>query len=197
MKKGRLIFALTVCIGITVLLIIGDLFDMFSRLGINVPELNMDFISLVVTNAIVIILFIVAYHYVDKRNIKAMENKRELGMHLLQKTCDSCESMDNSLSVEIIKSFVVPKVDFNATKNQLVDNLKEAPFSFDDELMELFLDGTLTKAEFELYTELKSQYGIAINTRIAFFDAPNIQASADKKYQKALDEAKAYLSKGR
>lgn len=197
MKKSRLIIALTVCVVITSLLIIGDLFDVFSRLGINVPELNMDFISLVVTNAIVIILFIVAYHYVDKRNIKAMENKRELGLHLLQKTCDSCEAMDKSLSVEIIKQFVVPKVDFNATKNQLVDNLKEAPFSFDDQLMELFLDGTLTKAEFELYTELKSQYGIAINTRITFFDAPNIQASADERYQKALDKTKAYLSKGR
>lgn len=193
MKKERFVIALLSCIGISILLIVGDLFDVFSKIGINVPELNMDFISLVVTNAIVVILFIVAYHYVDKRSIKAMENKRELGLHLLKKTCDSCEAMDNSLSVEIIKQFVVPKVDFNATKNDLVDNLRNAPFSFDEQIMGLFSDGTLTKDEFDLYIELKSAYGIAINTRITFFDAPRVQESADKNYQKALKDLQSFL----
>lgn len=135
MKKGRLIFALTVCIGITALLIIGDIFDVFSKLGINVPELNMDFVSLVVTNAIVVILFIIAYHYVDKRSIKAMENKRELGLHLLKKTCHSCETMEKSLSVETIKQFILPKDDINEEKNEIIENLKSAPFSFDEQIM--------------------------------------------------------------
>ena len=130
MKKGRLILALTVYIGITVLLIIGDLFDVFSRLGINVPELNMDFVSIVISNAVVIILFIIAYHFVDKRNIKAMENKRELGLHLLEKSSTACEDYFNIMIPQIVSDFIVPKVDFNSTKNIIVENLQNAPFDF-------------------------------------------------------------------
>lgn len=195
MKKGRLILALTVYIGITVLLIIGDLFDVFSRLGINVPELNMDFVSIVISNAVVIILFIIAYHFVDKRNIKAMENKRELGLHLLEKSSTACEDYFNIMIPQIVSDFIVPKVDFNSTKNIIVENLQNAPFDFDEQLMELFLDGTLTKVEMDLYTELKSQYGKYISSRVTFYDKPTIYKISESNYKDALKNLKEYLDK--
>lgn len=195
MKKGRLIISLTVCIAITALLIIGDLFDVFSSWGINVPELNMDFVSIVLSNAVVIILFIIAYHFVDKRNIKALENKQELGLHLLKKAGDACEDYFNIMIPQIVSDFIVPKVDFNSTKNIIVENLQNAPFDFDEQLMELFLDGTLTKVEMDLYTELKSQYGKYILSRIAFYDNPTIYKISESKYKDALKNLKEYLDK--
>ena len=195
MKRSRLIIALTVCVVITALLIIGDLFDVFSRLGINVPELNMDFVSIVLSNAVVIILFIIAYHFVDKRNIKALENKQELGLHLLKKAGDACEDYFNIMIPQIVSDLIVPKVDFNSTKNKIVENLQNAPFDFDEQLMELFLDGTLTKVEMDLYTELKSQYGKYILSRITFYDKPTIYKISESKYKDALKNLKEYLDK--
>lgn len=195
MKKGRLIISLTVCIAITALLIIGDLFDVFSSWGINVPELNMDFVSIVLSNAVVIILFIIAYHFVDKRNIKALENKQEVGLHLLKKAGDACEDYFNIMIPQIVSDLIVPKVDFNSTKNKIVENLQNAPFDFDEQLMELFLDGTLTKEEMDLYTELKSQYGKYILSRITFYYKPTIYKISESKYKDALKNLKEYLDK--
>ena len=195
MKKGRLIIVLTVCIAITALLIIGDLFDVFSRWGINVPELNMDFVSIVLSNAVVIILFIIAYHFVDKRNIKALENKQELGLHLLNKAGDACEDYFNIMIPQIVSDLNVPKVDSNSTKNKIVENLQNAPFDFDEQLMELFLDGTLTKEEMDLYTELKSQYGKYILSRITFYNNPTIYKTLESKYKCALNNLKECLDK--
>ena len=195
MKRSRLILALTVCFGITALLIIGDLFDVFSRLGINVPELNMDFISIVLSNAVVIILFIIAYHYVDKRNLKTMDNKRELGLHLLEKAGTACEDYFKIMIPQIVSDLNVPKVDFDSTKNTIVENLQNAPFDFDEQLMELFLDGTMTKEEMVLYTELKSQYRKFILSRITFYNKPTIYTISESKYKDALKNLKEYLDK--
>ena len=187
MNKKRFTIVLVTCMILSIGIIISDYFDLPSRLGIKIDHINMDLLSIVISNAVVIILFLITFHFIDARNLKAEEkqllvidNKRAIGLHMLKKTCLNCQEEINILTPEVIKKYVIPKVDFNLPgDNELVKSLKNSPFTFEDQLNTLFIDGSLYGPELDMYDNLKRKYRDFITISITLFDVP----SETSKYQ--------------
>ena len=195
MNKKRFTIVLVTCMILSIGIIISDYFDLPSRLGIKIDHINMDLLSIVISNAVVIILFLITCHFIDARNLKAEEkqllvidNKRAIGLHMLEITCSNCKKEMDILSPEVIKKYIVPKIDFNAPGEELIiKNIKNSPFGFDEQLKSLFVDGSLYGPELDLYFNLKNRYEVFIGTSITFFDVPKLVSPVEQQCKIAID----------
>ena len=100
-----------------------------------IPEpntFNFEIASLIITNTIVIILFITTYLLIDSRNLIKEENKQCTAQILLTQSFAECYNSINVFTPEVIEKYVVPKCNFNQTSNQdpVITRLKSSNFTF-------------------------------------------------------------------
>lgn len=196
MNKKRFTIILVACLIVSLCIVISDYYDFPSRLGIMIDHINMNLLTLVVSNAIVIILFLITFHFIDARNLKAeernlhiLDNKRTIGLHMIEKTCMNCKEEMKILTPEIVAQCIVPKVDFDTAGNSIiVKNIKSAPFIFDEQLKSLFVDGSLLDSELDLYLNAKNDYEIFVGASVTFFDAQNLVIQAKQKCELAIEK---------
>lgn len=70
-----LIFAISYFL-ISIILVFLDYFNVFSTLGFRMGNINWDFTGMVITNVIVVLLFVITYETLDKRSAEKENNKR-------------------------------------------------------------------------------------------------------------------------
>lgn len=199
MKKKviRCIPYICCCISIVVFLL--DVLNLPSHLGIEVSNVNWDLNIGLLTNLIVVTLFSITYEILDKRTVEKEKNKEEISTLLLKESYDLCLQCMDNLSEEFVKKFIVPKMDFDGgiRENQVVENLKNAPFLNESIILSLAIDGQVSPCEIQNYYKIKQQFREFVTVRTTFYDSPEIAIpvidefkSSIKKAQKALKMCK-------
>ena len=150
--------------------------------------------SLIITNAIVIILFITTYLLIDSRNLIKEENKQRTAQILLTQSFAECYNSINVFTPEVIEKYVVPKCNFNQTSNQdpVITGFKTSNFTFDMQIFEYSREGIIAPEDFEFYLKLKRLYQSYIEIAITFFDAQEI---VKPEKEKLLNHIKQYGEK--
>ena len=178
MRKDNFIFKIIITVLISIITIIiilvMDYFNIFYRIS---SQLNSSFLEIIINNIVIITVFIVTYFLIDKRNMKKESEKRNnqeyVLRQLLMETYNECKKIIELLDRdEILRKYVVPKVDFNKTDadNVVIINLQNAPFKYDNLIMELFKEGIFSTSNLPNYLKIKREYQGYISNKISFFD---------------------------
>ena len=170
-----LIFAISYFL-ISIILVFLDYFNVFSTLGFRMGNINWDFTGMVITNVIVVLLFVITYETLDKRSAEKENNKRLIAISLIKQSYEQCVWYTDTLTKEIVETYIVPKMNFDggADENKVVTNLKNAPFENDGAILSLVYDGQVSVDTINGYFRIKQLFSQYITMRTTFFDAPNM-----------------------
>lgn len=174
MKKKHFIFFI---LPIIILALI-DYFNLPSLFGLEMSNINWDFLMDFFSIIVVVALYLFTYKLIDEKTIKREKNKTEISALLLKECYKECLEYSNMLTQEIITNYVVPKVDFNSTnfENSIINNLQNGPFGNENIIMDLAKDGQLTGEQIQSYYNVKNYYRKSISMRIIAYDNPGINS---------------------
>lgn len=159
------------------LLIIADYLNFPSYLGIDVPAMNWDFLSLVIGNSLVVILYIVTYLLIDHREIQRANNQvrntRNILIAIYRQCREQIEDLDNSR----MRALIAKKCNFDIPRFQepFFLQIQESPFELEQYIMDASNNGVLTDREFQAYLSIRREYKEYVSNRITFFDVEDIQ----------------------
>ncbi len=159
-----------VLFGIYVIL---DYLNVPQLLGLSSERINMDFFDVFLNSVIVVVLYIITYYFVDRRQIQKDANSKDTADVLLLYTYKEC--LDNLRMVwnsEWVKKYIAPKIDGNkpVTENKIIMNLQGLPFSSKGEILELSKSGYVEKEVLARYLHIQKEYNHIINMKITFYD---------------------------
>lgn len=206
MKKNNFILKIIITVLISIITIIIiltiDYFNIFSHIS---SKLNSSFLEIIINNIVIIMIFLVTYFLIDKRNMEKeaerKDNQKYVLKLLLIETYNECKEVIELLDRdEILRRYVIPKVDFNKTDadNVVIINLQNDPFKHENIIMELFKEGIFSKMYLQNYLKTKRNYQGYISNRITLFDDKKILEYSKEKLIKNIElELKVLLDNKR
>jgi len=173
------------------LYILFDLFNIPSKIGLTVSNLNNDILGIATSAVVALIIYFISYNEIDDRKIKREKNSSNTAKVLLINTYIEC--LDNLKLVndkQIVKEFIVPKVNFDKTdsENKVVRNLQTLPFETLEMVMQFSKEGFIEKSVLETYFSIKKEYNFVISSKITFFDIDEAEELLPMTYGGLLSE---------
>ena len=173
MKKK--VYQVVILIGVLpfVMFILLDYLDIPSFMGLSITSLNYDLFGAVLNAFVVIVLYIITFIVVDKRQIKKDENAKQAASILLLYTYKQCKDTLTLVNDQkVLDTYIVPKVDFNKTDvdNLVTMNLKNMPFVEHSKILDFATTGAIDASRLERYYQIMNRYKSYISLRITFFD---------------------------
>lgn len=173
------------------LYILFDLFNIPSKMGLTVSNLNNDILGIVTSAVVALIIYFISYNEIDDRKLKREDNSRNTAKVLMINTYMEC--LDNLKLVndkQLVKKYIVPKVDFDKTdaENKVVRNLQTLPFESFNAIMQLSKDGFIEKSTFNAYLSIKKEFNFVISSKITFFDIDEAQEPLPQSYREVLNK---------
>lgn len=167
------IVIVVILIACIILSFIVDYLNLFSALGCDASRFNWDFLSIIITNSIVIGLFLVAYFMIDRRNIAREGHKRVAALILLRNVYLICTEIAEIFDEDGPRYSAVGHCDGKALafEDSAFSFYRNRPFLEHEQALAGFMsDGIFSKAEIERYYEIKRQYQKYINVAITLYD---------------------------
>lgn len=153
--------------------VVVDYLNVPQLLGVSSNRINMGFFDVFLNSVIVIVLYIITYLFVDRRQIQKDANAKGTADVLLLYTYKEC--LDNLKIVrnrQWVEKFIIPKVDGNkpANEDKIISNFQRNPFSSKVELLELSKGGYVEKTALATYLHIEKEYKYIISSKIIFYD---------------------------
>lgn len=176
-----------------------DFFDVPSKIGIPMDSVNWDAISLIVGNLLVILIAVITYLLIDKRNREKEKNQREIAVYTLQNIYEQClfefKKFDHPKYVEYAKKcFDNDDPDFQKAKEKF---LYDGPYDAHSDIVEFAKNGIISKNEYQTYLEIKKEHYTYVLLRLVFYDdqenALELRNDVISKIKKARNELKGGL----
>lgn len=164
-----------------------DYTNLLTYMGFNMSNMNWDFLNIIT----VIVLFVITYQLLNKKEIKCEQNKHDISLFMLQNCYNECMNYIKFLNPERVEKFIVPKVfakDGDGANENIIHNLQNAPFENESSFMDLVKDGQINKKQMEQYLEVKTKYRQYVNMRITFYDMPNVYIELQTELLSLLNE---------
>lgn len=150
-----------------------DYLNIPTLVGLSPANINSELFGILFDSAIVLILYVISFYYIENRQNEKDENARDTVNVLLEKTYKEC--LDNLLFLDnraMVKEYIIPKVDGNKTdsENKVIRNLQTLPFTSLDAVIELAVGGYIEKNTLDNYLDIKKEYQYLISVKITFYD---------------------------
>lgn len=157
----------------TIIITIIDYLNIPSCLGIKVKNINYDVFCAVFNALIVIVLYIITFNLIDKRQMQKDDNAKATANILIlstyQKCLDILKIVDNQ---QLLEKYIIPKIDFNKmnSDNAVSINLQNNPFIEHTNILDLAEAGAISSKDLINYIKIIELYKSFIFMRITFFD---------------------------
>lgn len=193
--KDILLKIIIVAIGISLIVFAIDYFNVLGMIGIDTSRLNIDFISLVIGNVIVVSLFITTYHIVDSRGLKKEKNKRYTALMVLKNTYIACQDIINFFDNAENRTKIAKKCDFNVIVREepIYIYYRNLPFSYEEVILNFSMEGIITPKEYDMYLTIQKQYKEYINFAISLYDNYSAVQLQREQLKDNLEEASQNL----
>ena len=154
------------------LLLVADYFNFPSYLGIDVPAMNWDFLSLVIGNGLVVFFYVVTYLLIDHREIQKSDNQLWNVRQILIDIYRQCKEIIEDLDDPQARSSIVEKCDFDLPRfnEPMFLQIQNLPFELEQYIMDASNNGVLSEDEFRMYLLIRREYKKYVANRITFFD---------------------------
>ncbi len=187
MKKWFMKNNIMISIILIISLIVFDYINLPSLLGLDMFNINWDFYMGISNIVVVIMLYVMTYKTLNERTIEREKNKKEISILLIKECYQECIKYVELINQETVEKYIVPKIDFNSTDNNIICNLKDSPFANENIIMDLVKDGQITKQRIEKYFEIKGIFSQYITMRIIFFDKSDFYESLEKQLSREIN----------
>lgn len=187
MKESFIKYSIVGGIVFSVLLVIFDYINLPSYLGFQITNINWNLGMIIVNNIVVISIYILTYKTLNKRTVEREKNKRDISNLLIKNCYEECDEYVKMLDQETIEKYIIPKLDFNSTEHELINNFQQGPFKNESVIMELVKDGQIGKLEIEQYFKVKKIFSQYVMMRIVFFDKSEIYCAMKQQLGKEID----------
>lgn len=182
-KDNKHLFKAMLPVALFVFYVILDYINISAFLGISTDRINMGFFDVLLNSVIVVVLYIITYYFVDRRQIQKDKNSKDTADVLLIYAYKEC--LDNLQMVwnsGWVKQYIIPKVDGDkpVTENKIIMNLQSLPFASKGEILELSKGGYVEKGVLARYLHIQKEYNHIINMKITFYDLNNPQTDEQK-----------------
>lgn len=164
-----------VLFGIYVIL---DYLNVPQLLGLSSERINMDFFDVFLNSVIVVVLYIITYYFVDRRQIQKDANSKDTADVLLLCTYKEClDNLEMVWNPHWVREYIIPKVDGNkpVNENRIISNIQNFPFQSKSEVLELSKGGYIEKDVLIKYFKIQKEYKHIISMKITFYDLINPQ----------------------
>lgn len=193
MKKK--VYQVVILIGVLpfVMFILLDYLDIPSFIGLRITSLNYDLFGAVLNAFVVIVLYIITFIIVDKRQIKKDENAKQTANILLLYTYKQCKDTLALVNDQnILDTYIVPKVDFNKTDadSAVIMNLKNNPFIEHSKILDFAATGVVDSLRLSRYYQIMDLYKSYISLRITFFDIYMYAGNEHRDFQNTMSVKK-------
>ena len=164
--------------------VILDYINLPTILGLKPTNINSEIFGIFFDATIVIILYVISFFYIEKRQVDKDANSKNTVSILIKKTYEEClgnlQFLDNKL---ILKQYVIPKIDGNKTdsENKIIHNFQTLPFSSLDTIMTFATNGYVGEKELDEYLEIKKDYQHLVSVKITFYDLEYPETSLQKE----------------
>lgn len=151
---------------------VADYFNVVSLLNIDVQKINWDISSIVISNCVVIGLYLITYIFLDKRHIEKEDNQRAVADMILLTTYESTlEIVELFENQEALES-AAKKCDFEKLEFQdlVLQQYLNLPFQHNETIGEFAKNGIITAKEYKDYLSIKENYQKHIRIKLTFFD---------------------------
>ncbi len=167
--------------------------NIFTTLGFEISNVHWDsWIALLNVN-VVVLLYVITYIKMDKRTVERENNKKEASRLMIVDCYNECLKFMDYLNQEVVEKYILPKIDFNSSKNIIIDNLQNSPFINQNVIVEFMKDGQISKKQIESYYKIKHKFNEYINARIVFFDQPKLYVQLGSELKDILTAEKRNL----
>ncbi|MCI7152119.1 MAG: hypothetical protein MR952_06765 [Flavonifractor plautii] len=197
MKKH--IFAILLsCAAITSAYFCLDINNTIAGIGIPTQEINWDIASIVISNLVVIGLYLITFNLLDSRQIKMSKNQREVALLLLFKTYEQCKGSVSLFELCEVREKAVEKCDFDKVihEDKQMQYYLDFPFEFHEQIIEFASTGTISKKEFSDYLELREAFRKHINIRIMSFDREELPNATKRDFLETYERVTNFLNRG-
>lgn len=171
-KKGLKLSLLSL-VAILIAYIVIDYVNLPKILGLDITNVNMDLFGILFNSFVVVLLYIITYFVIDKKQVEKEDNAKRTAYILMSLSYESCKDtillFDNN---EIICKHIVPKVKFSETydNNLIIQNIENKPFSEYEHVLQLAENGHIDDKRLEQYLRFMNDYKTYISLKITFFD---------------------------
>ena len=195
MKKFKIWLWLPLVIIVFIAILAIDYFDLPSKLGLDVANMNMSLVGIVAGAFITLSLFIITYYLIDQWNVRKNKNKQEIAMHVLKETYSTCKEDLKMIDDPTVLNALVKHTDFNKANDETSPSVRYAkvPFANESILMQLCTEGIVSAQQLECYLNLKTEYRKHCEMQVTFFDAPEVTIISKRKVLEALSKAEKTL----
>lgn len=187
--KIRLWLPLLIIIFLAVLMI--DYFDIPSRIGLSVGNMNMSLVSIVAGAFITLSLFIITYYLIDQWTVRKNKNKLDVANLILTETYRKCREDIDMINQPFVLQKLVDKTDFNKTfyDNGPAALYASAPFANEPIIKDLCADGVISAQQLCCYYKLKTEYKSYCNMVVIFNNSEETKIIIERKVLNALEAA--------
>ena len=170
--KKKIEWLVTGSAGIICISFLLDLFNIPSQAGIPMDSVNWNAASLIVGNLLVILIAVITYLLIDKRNREKEKNQREIAVYTLQNIYEQClfelKKFDSPEYAEYAKKcFDNEDPDFQKAKEQF---LYDGPYDAHSDIVEFAKNGIISKNEYQTYLNIKEAHHMYVFLRLMFYD---------------------------
>lgn len=196
--KKRILTIILSCFALTFIYLFLDMNELPASIGIYSEKINWDIASIVISNIVVICLYLITFNVLDNRNIEKNKNQRDVAVLILNKTYRQCKEVASMFDDPDLRASAVKKCDFNKTiyEDTAHTHFLELPFEFHDKIVELASSGVISKREFSDYADVRAAYRNHVNMRIAFFDVETLGNQCYGEFIQTLERAIHFLNRG-
>lgn len=162
---------------INIVYFIFDYFNFFTFIGINLRKINWEIASIVISNVIVIGLYLITYFVIDKRSLDVNNNKREIAKLSLLKVYEKCLEMIDLFDLDDVVKCAAMKCDFNklSFQDSVMQQYLNIPFESENVILDFAKSGIISAEEYGDYLEIQNDYKAHIRTKLLFFDRKVLQ----------------------
>lgn len=183
---------------IAIITILGSAFLLFAHYNgiIKVDKFDGEFFSCIVSNAIVIVLFVATFLLIDNRNITQDKNKKRIAKMLLERTYSQVKhELDFTFKSDLIIKTMIKKVDPNEPfyKNEVLNVIKSQPFTHHDDICSFAQEGIIDEKVCDNYITVREKYFAFVTNYIVLFDQEDVKKLEREEIEKALATAQEGL----
>ena len=181
-----------------IIYIVLDYINLLHVIGLEFSNINMDLFVVIFNSFIVILLYLITYFMIDKKNVEKEYNARRTAHILMSLSYKKCEEIiclfDNN---DMISKYIVPKVDFDKilSDNPAANNLQNKPFVELEYILQLAGNGYIVDKRLEKYLSFISDYKLYISNKITFFDIDDANTAEQLALKKHIEDLRKSLKK--
>ena len=195
--KKRIFKIILSCLALIFVYFFLDISELPASIGLHAEKINWDIASIVISNLVVVCLYLITFALLDSKRIKMSKNQRDVALLLLEETYDNCKGVVSTFDLRGSRAKIEDKCYSykKILKNEHLQRYQDLPFEFHEQIVKFACSRIISKKELSDYIQVRIAFQMHIRTRILSYDKDDLPDCTKKDFFEDLERAKQSLNR--